>query len=78
MQMNKSDYLKTINILQDEVIRCLYSVLAEWDQDKSCFIQWERASSLDRAIDLLNFKLSQLDKGNKTFPPKKCKCAAID
>lgn len=29
-----------------EEIACLRSVLSEWDQDKSCSIQWNRANDL--------------------------------
>lgn len=47
-----SDLLKLIDIcrLQDEQIACLRSVLSEWDQDKSCYVQMEVANQLQDAV----------------------------
>lgn len=32
---------------------CLRSVLSEWDEDKSCYVQWNRARDLEVVIDSL-------------------------
>lgn len=32
---------------------CLRSVLSEWDSDKSCYVQWDCAEDLSRAIENL-------------------------
>ncbi len=29
-----------------EEVKCLRSVLSEWDEDKSCYVQWLRAEDL--------------------------------
>ncbi len=33
-------------LLAIQEIECLRSVLSEWDQDKSCYLQWSRANDL--------------------------------
>ena len=37
--------------LLEQEIDCLRSVLSEWEEDKSCYIQWNRAEDLRRVIE---------------------------
>lgn len=48
--------LSLLYLLQEEV-DALRSVLSEWEQDKDCFIQYNRAAALRSAIELLEYNL---------------------
>lgn len=45
-----------IKLLEDEV-QCLRSVLSEYDEDKSHFVQMKRADILRAAIETLEYKV---------------------
>lgn len=48
--------LTLIKLLQEEN-ECLRSVLSEWEEDKSCFVQYSRAEVFRAAIECLEHKL---------------------
>lgn len=54
------DAAQFANLLKEEVA-CLRSVLSEWEQDKSCFVQWQRAEEI-RAIK--NVALKNTPRGD--------------
>jgi len=45
-----------IYLLQKEN-ECLRSVLSEWEQDKSCYVQFNRADAFRQAIECLEHGL---------------------
>lgn len=51
--------LRTVIFLLRSEVDCLRSVLSEWDQDKSCYIQFIRAECLREAIEGYEHKLYQ-------------------
>jgi hypothetical protein len=50
------ELLALIKLLQEES-SALRSVLSEWDEDKSCYIQMNRANIFRQAIECLEYKL---------------------
>jgi hypothetical protein len=49
--------LITIIYLLQKEVECLISVLSEWEQDKSIFIQYNRAEVFARARESLEHQL---------------------
>jgi hypothetical protein len=50
-------FLLTLIYLLQKENDCLYSVLSEWDADKSCFVQMNQAEILRAAIEALEHSL---------------------
>lgn len=49
--------LLTIIKLMSEEIDCLRSVLSEWEHEKDCFVQFNRAEIFKAARETLEFKI---------------------
>lgn len=41
----------TIIFLLKEEVAALRSVLSEWDTDKSCYLQWQKAENLRHVLE---------------------------
>ena len=54
---DREQLLITLLKLAREEIECLRSVVSEWDTDKTCYIQFNRAEILKEARETLEFKI---------------------
>jgi len=52
MTKREKELIALVELLMKERC-CLRSVLSEFDEDKSCYVQWNRAEDLSITIDLL-------------------------
>ena len=58
MQTNERErQLLALIVLMQQEIEALRSVLSEWDHDKSCYVQFNRADAFRHAIECLEHNL---------------------
>lgn len=51
--MNNIEALKVWVYLLEQEVEALRSVLSEWDQDKSCYLQMSKADAIDAVLNSL-------------------------
>lgn len=50
-------YLNSMIFLLQREVECLRSVLSEWDHEKSCYVQMNRADIFRQTIETMEYRL---------------------